>query len=242
MRVLDLFSGIGGFSLGLERAGMETVAFCEYDEKCRQVLTKHWPDVPQYNDVRTLTGEQLEQDGIGDIGLICGGFPCQDVSFAGTGEGLDGERSGLWADFGRLIGEIRPDYAIIENVTALLVRGLDRILGDLAALGYDAEWHCIPASHVGAPHQRDRVWVVASNTLRVRPSRQGGRIQSVNSAAAAYREASGLVDAFQGGALPYVCGRHDGVSGEMDRLKQLGNAVDPIIPEIIGRAIMESSK
>ena len=160
MRVLDLFSGIGGFSLGLERAGMETVAFCEYDEKCRQVLTKHWPDVPQYTDVRTLTGEQLEADGI-NVDVICGGFPCQDISLAGNGAGIEGERSGLWSEYARLISEIRPKYALIENVTALLIRGIDRVLCDLAQIGYDAEWHCIPASSIGANHRRDRVWIVA---------------------------------------------------------------------------------
>jgi DNA (cytosine-5)-methyltransferase 1 len=93
--------------------------------------------------------------------VLCGGFPCQDISNAGKRAGIDGERSGLWSEFARLIGEIRPRYAIMENVAALLGRGLDRILGDLAALGYDAEWHCIPASAVGAPHRRDRIWIVA---------------------------------------------------------------------------------
>ena len=160
MRILDLFSGIGGFSLGLERAGMRTVAFCECEPYARAVLRKHWPDVPCYDDVRTLTADRLARDGIG-VDLICGGFPCQDISFAGKGAGLAGERSGLWREFARLIGEIRPRFVIVENVSALLSRGLGDVLGDLAALGFDAEWHCIPASAVGAPHRRDRVWIVA---------------------------------------------------------------------------------
>jgi DNA (cytosine-5)-methyltransferase 1 len=160
-KLLDLFSGIGGFSLGLERSGaFETVAFCEAEPYCRAVLEKHWPYVPCYTDVRTLTAEQLSTDGI-EVDAICGGFPCQDISVAGKGAGIEGERSGLWGEFARLIGEIRPSITLIENVAALKSRGLERVLSDLAALRYDAEWHCIPASYVGAPHRRDRIWIMA---------------------------------------------------------------------------------
>jgi len=160
MNVLDLFSGIGGFSLGLERAGMRTVAFCEIDPFCRRVLAKHWPDVPIYDDVRAITGDRLRADGIA-VDVICGGFPCQDISVAGCGAGIEGEHSGLWSEYARIIGELRPQYAIVENVAALLNRGMGSVLGDLAALGFDAEWHCIPAAAVGAPHYRDRLWLVA---------------------------------------------------------------------------------
>jgi DNA (cytosine-5)-methyltransferase 1 len=169
MNVLDLFSGIGGFSLGLERAGMRTVAFCEIDPYCRRVLAKHWPDVPVYGDVRAFNGVPAD--------VICGGFPCQDISVAGKGAGIGGERSGLWSEYARIIGEVRPRYVIVENVAALLGRGLERVLGDLAALGFDAEWHCIPASAVGAPHRRDRVWIVAHaqrGELRDEPGRGNG--------------------------------------------------------------------
>ena len=159
-RVLDLFSGIGGFSLGLERAGMQTVAFCEIDPFARRVLAKHWPEVPCHDDIRTLSADWLAENGLWPD-VICGGFPCQDISLAGKGAGIGGERSGLWREYARLIGEIRPRYVIVENVAALLGRGLGDVLGDLAALGYDAEWHCIPAAAVGAPHQRDRIWIVA---------------------------------------------------------------------------------
>lgn len=163
LRVLDLFSGIlvGGFSLGLERTGgFETVAFCEISPKCRHLLKHHWPEVPAYDDICTLTADRLSADGIG-VDAICGGFPCQDISFAGKGAGLAGERSGLWREYARLIRELRPRVVFVENVSALLSRGLGDVLGDLAALGYDAEWDCIRASDVGAPHLRNRLWIVA---------------------------------------------------------------------------------
>ena len=156
LTVLDLFSGIGGFSLGLERTGgFRTVAFCEIDPYCRKVLNKHWPEVPCYDDIRELRLPTEFAD------VVCGGFPCQDISTAGKGAGITGERSGLWVEMCRVIGEVRPRYAIVENVSALLGRGLGTVLGDLAQIGYDAEWHCIPASAVGAPHRRDRIWIVA---------------------------------------------------------------------------------
>lgn len=159
-RVLDLFSGIGGFALGLEAAGMETVAFCEVAAAPRALLAHHWPEVPCYDDIRTLNAARLAADGIA-VDVICGGFPCQDISFAGAGAGLAGERSGLWRDYARLIRELRPRYVIVENVAALLGRGLGDVLGDLAEIGYDAWWDCIPASAAGARHRRDRVWIVA---------------------------------------------------------------------------------
>ena len=157
MKVLDLFSGIGGFSLGLEAAGMETVAFCEREPFCQAVLKKHWPDIPCHEDVTTLDGKQYN----GTIDVIAGGFPCQDISLAGKGAGLAGERSGLWFEYLRIIKEVQPRYVIIENVSALRSRGLEEVLRSLAEIGYDAEWHCIPASAIGAPHRRDRIWIVA---------------------------------------------------------------------------------
>lgn len=161
MRVLSLFSGIGGFDIGLERAGMQTVAFCEFEPYCQAVLKRHWPEVPIYDDVRTLSADTLRRDGVWPIDVIAGGFPCQDLSYAGKRAGIEGERSGLWSEFARLIGEVRPRFALMENVPGLLSAGHGRVLGDLAALGYDAVWDCIPASAVGAPHRRDRVWIMA---------------------------------------------------------------------------------
>jgi DNA (cytosine-5)-methyltransferase 1 len=157
LRHLDLFSGIGGFSLGLERTGgFETVGFCDNDKKTHLVLKKHWAAVPIYDDVSTLKGSDL-----GTIDIITGGFPCQDLSVAGKGAGLAGARSGLWFEFHRLIKETQPKWVIAENVAVLRSRGLDQVLRSLDEIGYDAEWHCISASAVGAPHRRDRIWIVA---------------------------------------------------------------------------------
>jgi DNA (cytosine-5)-methyltransferase 1 len=237
LRVLDLFSGIGGFSLGLERTGgFETVAFCEIEEFPRRVLAKHWPDVPCYRDVRELTGERLAADGIA-VDVICGGFPCQDLSSSGSGLGLAGARSGLWYEYLRLIRELRPNFVIVENSPELLDRWMGDVLGALASLGYDAEWHCIPASAVGAPHRRDRAWILANSTGVGQPQ-SGRRVHSVSPTPDAYREANYLVDAFQRGALPFVCRGHDGPTGSVDELTALGNAVVPQIPELIGRAIL----
>jgi DNA (cytosine-5)-methyltransferase 1 len=152
----SLFAGIGGMDLGLERAGMVCRWQVEIDDYCRRVLAKHWPDVRKYGDIREVTGGELER-----VDLICGGFPCQDISNAGKRAGIDGERSGLWSEYIRLVRVLRPRYVLVENVAALLGRGLGTVLGDLAASGYGAEWDCIPAAAVGAPHRRDRLFVVA---------------------------------------------------------------------------------
>jgi DNA (cytosine-5)-methyltransferase 1 len=265
VNVLDLFSGIGGFSLGLERAGMRTVAFCEIEPFARRVLAKHWPDVPCYDDVRSLTAERLAADGIAPVDVICGGFPCQDISLAGKGAGLAGERSGLWREYARIIGEFRPRYVVVENVAALLGRGLDDVLGDLAALGYDAEWHCIPASAVGAPHRRDRLWLVA-DTLSLWKLQSQGRerdergwigdgsqdvadasrarlsIAWPESLGANWEQVRRLPAASGGWATEPDVGRvAHGVPSRVDRLRALGNAVVPQIPEIIGRAIMRAA-
>jgi DNA (cytosine-5)-methyltransferase 1 len=258
------------------------------------VLAQHWPEVHIYDDVRTLTAARLAADGI-EVDAICGGFPCQDISLAGKGAGLSGERSGLWREYARLIGEIRPRYVIVENVSALLSRGLGDVLSDLAALGYDAEWHCIPASAIGAPHRRDRFWAVAypnSQHRRRREKRQPCRDGQPQLHGADGDDPNAMREGLErhGGGKhipPQVpkprSGCHDvsdsdcerelqpdwvlrdlwrrignhrqetrgwwdaepdvgrvvnGVSCRVDRLKGLGNAVVPQIPEMIGRAIL----
>ena len=267
LRLLDLFSGIGGFSLGLERSGgFETVAFCEIEDFPRRVLAKHWPEVPCYHDIRELNAARLAADGIA-VDAICGGFPCQDISNAGKCAGIEGERSGLWSEYARLIGELRPRVVFVENVSALLGRGLDRVLGDLAALGYDAWWDCIPASAVGAPHQRDRLWIVAyakgergrAGLRQGRPLRDGHqprngradvsdafrkRLEGQQQTGPATGPANGPGNGCDPGwwaTEPNVGRVAHGVSARSHRLKALGNAVVPQIPELLGRAWMEAA-
>jgi len=157
MRAGSLFSGIGGFDLGLERAGFTISWQVEIDPYCQRVLAKHWPNVTRYGDITAMDWTTVQP-----VDLLCGGFPCQDLSFAGKRAGIDGARSGLWSEYVRAIRHLRPRYVLVENVPGLLTNQyLGRVLGDLAQSGYDAEWDCIPASAVGAPHRRDRVWIVA---------------------------------------------------------------------------------
>ena len=159
MRMLDLFSGIGGFSLAAEWVWgdeLEIVGFCENEPYPQKVLKKNFPGVPIYKDIKELDGEAFK-----DIDLITGGFPCQDISVAGKGAGIEGARSGLWSEMHRLISHIRPRYVIIENVPMLTVRGGTRVISDLAEAGYDAEWQIVGADDVGAWHRRKRIWIVA---------------------------------------------------------------------------------
>lgn len=270
LRVLDLFSGIGAYSLGLERTGgFKTVAFCECEDFPRRVLAKHWPDVPIYDDVRTLTADTLARDGIA-VDVIVGGWPCQDISPAGTRSGLDGARSGLWSEIARLAGEIRPRFLILENSAALLSsppeqpgRDFGIVLRDLAALGYDAEWHCLSAAAFDAPHIRDRLWIVAfanSDSARLafgklhagsqrRKKRTPTRKVACVDGAPPLAHANGIAPI--GSAIARQ-ERHtwdaeprlDRVATRsplaVDRVRALGNCNPPIVPEAIGRAILES--
>jgi len=266
LKVLDLFSGIGGFSLGLERTGgFETIAFCEIEKFPQKVLAKHWPGIKIYEDVRNVTARQLAADGLFPD-VITGGFPCQDISVAGNQAGIgEGTRSGLWSECARLVGEIRPDYAIFENVTALLSgdggRWFQRVLFDLSALGYDAEWHCIPASELGAHHHRDRVWILCyPNAMRgmecpeQKCKHKGAKNNTRICEDVAYpnspqrkreRLPIGILAQYAdlGGASgwptePNVGRVANGIPDRAHRLKGLGNAVVPQIPELIGRAIL----
>ena len=294
IRVLDLFSGIGGFSLGLERTGgFETVAFCEMKPHAQAVLAEHFPGVPCHPDVTTYDFNEGEAD------VITAGFPCQDISFAGDGAGLAGARSGLYREVVRAIRVVRPKWAVLENVAALLGRGLGVVLGDVAEVGYDAEWHCIPASAVGAPHRRDRIWIVAnargeqhegysaplSGSLAAQLSQamahasgercaeaRGLRYDEPQERLAGCGEEVPDADVVNGegefagfadeegrqGSIQRSTGSFGhglgwwavepglgrvahGVPHRVDRLEELGNAVVPKIPEIIGWAILEAS-
>jgi len=158
MKVLDLFSGIGGFSLGLERAGFETVAFCEIDPFCQKVLKKHWPDVPIYTDIKELRGDEITAD------VITGGYPCQPFSQAGKRRGAEDDRH-LWPEMYRLIKTVRPRWVIAENVAGHISMGLDSVLSDLEAANYRWWTFVIPACAVDAKHRRDRVWIVAESSI-----------------------------------------------------------------------------
>mgnify|MGYP003631087044 FL=1 len=284
LKVLDLFSGIGGFSLGLQRInGFETVAFCEIEDFSKKVLKKHWADVPIYEDVKNVTRKRLVSDGIPRIDVVTGGFPCQDLSIAGNQKGIEAERSGLWSELCRIIGDVRPRYAIVENVTALISgdngRWFGKVLGDLAEVGYDCEWHCISASELGAHHHRDRVWIIAYSEI-TRTGKNNKGLWSGTSGVSRGEETSGVKESMadtmrerleghwqfgkndgtvQQATQPFISinlqngisreywatepelGRvANGIPNRSHRLKGLGNAVVPQIPELIGRAILEA--
>ncbi|MEW8139383.1 MAG: DNA (cytosine-5-)-methyltransferase [Candidatus Thiodiazotropha endolucinida] len=293
MKVLDLFSGIGGFSLGLERAGMETVAFCEIEEYLRQVLKKHWPNVPIFDDVRKLKGED-----VGPVDLICGGYPCQPFSLAGHRRGQEDDRY-LWPEMFRLVQELRPDWIVAENVAGHISMGLDEVLSDLEGAGYTSQAFVIPAVALDAPHRRDRLWIVAHHDSALRNRDTKHKVcpgwDTAESCVRAVADATGQrcgtglrqIGAQRDGDKPCdSCGTSTntmpcrwregregralrlgewnervsrenpaggntawpvepsvgrvahGVPNRVDRLRALGNAVVPQIPEIIGRAIM----
>lgn len=232
----SLFAGIGGFDLGFERAGMKCEWQVEIDPFCRQVLERHWPDARRWDDVRTFPPA-----GDWRVDVICGGFPCQDISNAGKLAGIEGERSGLWTEMARVIRTLRPTYVVVENVAALLVRGMGTVLKDLAASGYDAEWDVLSAAAFGAEHLRERCFIVAypvSSRLPVwrkgRAFAEDARIFGAGLGFAVGTEAAGLE---RRGASRWSGDVH-GIPQRVDRIKALGNAVVPQVAEWIGRRIV----
>lgn len=229
LRVLDLFSGCGGFSLGLERAGgFETAAFCEIEPYARRVLAQHWPEIPCHDDITTA-------DFDGPVDLVTAGFPCQDISLAGKGAGLAGERSGLFWHVLRAVRMVGRPRILLENVAALLDRGMGPVLGALAQIGHDAEWHCIPARSVGAPHGRDRLWILTNPERDEQPRQEPcvgtfGRMGRVEQSLAWDRGWEATLSALRG--------MDDGLSRSVDRTDLCRNAVVPQIPELIGHAIL----
>lgn len=301
LRVLDLFSGIGAYSLGLERTGgFKTVAFCENNSYCKKILAQHWADVPCYDDVTTLTGKRLHADGIFPQWIVAG-WPCQDISVAGSGSGLDGERSGLWEHVARLAREIGAEGLLLENSSNLLAinggRDFGRVLADLAALGMHVEWHCLPAAAFDAPHIRDRLWIVATRadaaSARPFPGTLGRIHRGEESSGPRHEQperlcADNVSDTEQSGlertarrrmpkkgwpskqparatfadtnfypSIGAAVARQERHSWEpepgvarvaartparVDRIAAIGNCNPPIIPEIIGRAILASKQ
>jgi DNA (cytosine-5)-methyltransferase 1 len=264
LRMIDTFSGIGGFSLAARwLGGIETVQFVERDKFCHRILSKHWPSVPIHDDICTYQ----PQSGSADI--VCGGFPCQDISQAGKGAGLAGTRSGLFYELLRVVRLVGPRYIVLENVAAITHRGMDDVLGALAEAGYDTEWACIPAAAVGACHQRDRWWCVAypADMLGHGGAGQDGD-QCAGGLFGTGSEASATLDPnskrlegpdkLGGGGAPWpaaiarlspdwrsylsqpvLCRGDDGLSGRVDRLKALGNAVVPQVAMISLARVLE---
>jgi DNA (cytosine-5)-methyltransferase 1 len=222
----SLFSGIGGIDLGFERAGMTCIWQAENDPHASAVLAKHWPAVPNLGDVASIDWSSVERPAV-----LCGGFPCQDISILGGGAGLAGEHSGLWTHFADAIRVLEPRWVVVENAGAFPLRGLAEVLAQLAGMRYDAEWDCIPAAAVGAPHLRARTWVLAYP----RGDRPGLEEEALLAGGPR------VVDSGRWPAEPPIRRVDDGLSGRVDRrLKQLGLAAVPQVAELVGQVIVEA--
>jgi len=261
MNVLDLFSGIGGFSLGLQRAGMKTIGFCEIDKYCQKVLKKNFPDIPIYDDVCKLTGSDINEP----VDLICGGFPCQPFSVAGKRLGAEDDRH-LWPEYLRLIQELRPTWVIGENVAGLINMGLDNVLSNLEGAGYSSRTFIIPAVAVDAKHRRDRLWIVAHSNLQhdqrrgqpckpisvgreTRTELNGGR-SNVAHASSTQRQRNecsersiearaNISEPSWWSSEPNVGRVADGVAARVDRLKAIGNGQVPLCAATAWRILSE---
>jgi len=248
MKLLDLFSGIGGFSLAASWAGIETVQFVEYDKYCKKVINKNFPGVPIHEDIKTFKGQQNSAD------IISGGFPCQPFSVAGKRRGSEDDRA-LWPEMFRIIKEVRPSWVIGENVAGIVNLGLSEMLVDLETIGYDSQSFIVPACAVNAPHRRNRIWIIANtNQSRWRPGKQiisEGRRNLGNDK---------QPNSFDNGGTflfdwhtkktkrdleiePALYGKNDGVPKKLDeieeRLKALGNAIVPQVAYEIFKYIMQ---
>lgn len=232
----SLFSGIGGFELGAKQAGIDTLWNCEILPYNRQILKQHFPESKQYEDITKLSRPE-------SVDIISGGFPCQDISVAGKGEGIKGSRSGLWSEMFRIIGELRPKYIIIENSPALLVRGFERVLLDLSEIGYNAEWQCLQTSDFGMPHQRERVYVIAysnSNGLQ-------RILQEIKTNGQVLPKSSDKIDLYTPGEWLDRWGDsnpvrgNNGIPNRSHRIKSLGNSVSPIVAKYLFECIKNHS-
>lgn len=231
---ISLFSGCGFLDLACQWAGFKPVSFCEIDTFCQKILRKHWPDIPIIKDVKDVKGEQFKDRA---ITLIVGGFPCQDVSLAGQRRGIsEGTRSGLWLEYKRIIGEIRPEWALVENVPGLLSvdngNGFRGILRDLSEMGYDAEWCTLRASYFGAIHGRARIFIIAypnsygMEGCRVLPYISQNRSRWKGSQADLFNQKQ-FTKGYSSESESELLRADDGGSYWVDRIKGIGNGVCP---------------
>jgi DNA (cytosine-5)-methyltransferase 1 len=224
MKVGSLFSGIGGLDLGLERAGMTIAWHSEIDPYACKVLAKHWPGVPNHGDIKNIDWRTVEP-----VGVICGGYPCQPFSTAGKRRGTDDPRH-LWPWVRDAISALRPRYAILENVRGHLTMGGLTVIGELAEIGYDAEWRVVSAAGLGAAHRRQRLFIVAYPT--------GTRLQRCIWSIHEERHSGRSALCPRWESEPDVGRVANGVPSRVDRLRGLGNAVVPQVAEYIGRLVM----
>ena len=249
MNVGSLFSGIGGIELGFEREGFHTLWFIEKDRYAQGVIRKHWRDAIIYDDITEVDFRTLPK-----VDVLTGGFPCQDISIAGKGAGIQGKRSSLWKYYKEAIRVLRPKYAFIENVSRLLNNGFETVLGDLSEVGYDAEWHCLPATIVGCPFKGERVYIIAttrSNTNGLFIDREyevyyNKEWESTKNIKSWSEWKCWLVQACEtmDGAVSKTDFHRvdDGFSEDVDRIRCLGNAVVPQVAQLFAKAIKEREK
>ncbi len=246
LRVLDLFSGAGGFTVAAEMdGGYETVAFCEIDKYARKVLARHWPNVPCFEDVTKLKGAD-----VGPVDVITGGFPCQDVSIAGREAGVfDGSRSGLFRQILRIASEVGDGSGVMpiivmENV-GNLIRGGDgnwfaSVMHGLAQFGYDAEWHILPASYIGACHRRERVWIIAYPCQEQQKWHIKGPIFSQRKIQGQFGRGFARWSRRSDIPTPRNSGGNDGVSNRSHRIALMGNAIVPQVAAYFMLALREA--
>lgn len=231
LRYLSLFSGIGGFDLGFDRAGMECVGQVEIDPYCQRVLAKHWPDVPRLADIREVKGNEF-----GTIDVICGGFPCQPHSIAGKQRGAEDDRE-LWPEMCRIIANVRPAWVVAENSPNIRNTILDNIFIDLETIGYTVGAVNIPACAVDAPHIRQRAFILAHTDESIK-HRRGGSVQMGGRTCPKETKQNSNTGRTKWPAEPGVGRMAYGVSNRVDRLGALGNAIVPQVAEFIGRQII----
>ncbi len=252
----SLFSGIGGFELGAEWAGIKTLWNCEIEEFQRSILKKHFPNAKQYTDIKELKNPEY-------VDIISGGFPCQDISMANTrgAKGINGERSGLWKEYFRIIRDVRPKYIVAENSAAITFRGLEHVLCDLSEIGYDAQWQCLSATSFGFKDYRERIYIIAYphenrefskrmdnpfiDVQQYQNQKIGSKVWSEFSL-----DSQKMVFTYNqwgdtGQELitePLLCGESDGIPDQIHRLEALGNSVKPQIAQYLFECIKQHAK